>query len=156
MIYVIDTSSIMVLKNYYPKSFPSFWQRLDRLVANRELTSVREVRKELAQRMEADDLNAWCTRNNQMFSLPTEAELMKVAEIFAVPHFQQLIGHKQMLKGSPVADPFLIAKAWEIGGAVVTEERIKPNAAQIPNVCDHFKIPFLSLEGLISAEGWQF
>ena len=38
-----------------------------------------------------------------------------VAQIFRVPHFRQLIGVKQQLKGSPVADPFLVARglSWE-------------------------------------------
>lgn len=61
-----------------------------------------------------------------------------------------------MLVGDPAADPFVIARAKIIGGCVVTEEKLKPNAAQIPNVCDHFGIDCTNLEGLIEAEGWQF
>jgi hypothetical protein len=41
---------------------------------------------------------------------PTGQEMEHVAEIFKVPHFRQLIGQKQQLKGLPVADPFLVAR----------------------------------------------
>ncbi len=40
----------------------------------------------------------------------------------------------------------IIACAKIQGGTVVTEEQLKPNAAKIPNVCEHFKIPCINLE----------
>jgi len=30
------------------------------------------------------------------------------------------------------------------------------NGAKIPNICRHFSIPCLSLEGFMEEEGWQF
>jgi hypothetical protein len=77
-------------------------------------------------------------------------------QIFKVKHFQALIGEKQRLKGTPVADAFVIACARRYGGTVVTEERLKPNAAKIPNVCDHFKIGCISLEGFMQQQAWKF
>ncbi|MBK8246690.1 MAG: DUF4411 family protein [Gemmatimonadetes bacterium] len=79
-----------------------------------------------------------------------------VAEIFRVPHFQQLIGEKQRLRGQPVADPFLIARAKALGWSVVTEEVMKPNAAKIPNVCQHFGIPCTDMKGLLTSLGWKY
>lgn len=35
-------------------------------------------------------------------------------------------------------------------------ELLKPNAAKIPNICDHFKIPCMTLEQFMEAEGWVF
>ena len=35
-------------------------------------------------------------------------------------------------------------------------EWLKPNAVKIPNICDHFKTPFLDLEGFMEKEGWVF
>jgi hypothetical protein len=35
-------------------------------------------------------------------------------------------------------------------------ELLKPNAAKIPNICKHFKIPCMTLEEFMEAEGWQF
>ena len=35
-------------------------------------------------------------------------------------------------------------------------ERLKPNAVKVPNICEHFKIPYLDLEGFMESEGWEF
>lgn len=59
-------------------------------------------------------------------------------------------------RGSPVTDPFVIAVARGRGGYVVTEEAMRENAAKIPNVCDHFVVPWLDAEGFKEAEGWSF
>lgn len=100
-----------------------------------------------------------------MFSTPTGAELLFVAEIFRIRHFQGLIGAQQRLKGTPVADPFVIACAKVNQATVVTEEGwqrggkslvLKPNAAKIPNVCAHFKIPCIDLEEFMHQQGWTF
>jgi hypothetical protein len=79
-----------------------------------------------------------------------------VAEIFRISHFQGLIGQKQRLKGDPVADPFVIACAKVRGGSVVTEEQFKPNAAKIPNVCQHFNVPCIDLEEFMHQQKWSF
>jgi len=79
-----------------------------------------------------------------------------VSKIFSVPHFAQLISAKAQMTGQPVADPFLIAAAHECGGTVVTQERLKPNAAKIPNVCQHFGISCMNFEGFLKAEGYSF
>jgi len=38
----------------------------------------------------------------------------------------------------------------------VTTELFKDNAAGIPNVCEHFSIPHINLEGFMQQEGWVF
>lgn len=47
-------------------------------------------------------------------------------------------------------------KAAVEGCAVVTVEQFKENGAKIPNICGHFGIECLSLEGFMEREGWQF
>jgi hypothetical protein len=79
-----------------------------------------------------------------------------VAQIFAVPSFQALIKRKNILEGSPVADPWVIASAALRGGCVVTEETEKLNSVRIPSVCKHFNIECTTLEGLMGREGWQY
>ena len=91
-----------------------------------------------------------------MFLTPDAEETKFVGEIFAVNHFQALVGEAQRLKGQPVADPFVIASAQARGGTVVTEEAMKPHAARIPNVCEHFGIPCTNVEGFLAENGWQF
>jgi hypothetical protein len=63
---------------------------------------------------------------------------------------------KARLTGTPVADPFVIACAAVRNGAVVTEEKFKQNAAKIPNVCAHFQVDCIDLEGFMRAVVWSF
>lgn len=154
--YVFDTNSFRVLGNYYPDVFPSFWVELEKLVAAGEVGSVREVEKELELQNPIEHLIAWCDANKPLFPTPTEEEMHGVADIFAVEHFRQLIGEKQRLRGFPVADPFLISRARAIGAIVVTEEVLKPNAAKIPNVCQHFGVRFMDVRGFLQEQGWRF
>ena len=54
------------------------------------------------------------------------------------------------------ADAFVIAKAFVVQGTVVTMEGIRPNAVKIPNICQRFNIPCMSLEEFMEGEGWVF
>ena len=156
MIYVFDTSSIRSLQHFYPSVFKTIWGGLDGLVQQQNLISTREVWNELGRQNVSADVLAWAKQNKQIFTTPTAAELRFVAQIFQIKHFQNLIGEQQRLKGTPVADPFVIACAKIKGGAVVTEEQLKPNAAKIPNVCAHFKVPCIDLEKFMQQQKWAF
>ena len=79
-----------------------------------------------------------------------------VSEIFLMQHFQTLVNQSNMLSGYPFADPFIIALAKTIKGCVVSEEKEKPNATKIPNVCDHFNIECTNVQGFMEREGWSF
>lgn len=155
MIYIIDTSSLSVLKNYYPQRFPSFWAKLDCLVETGRLRSVREVKREIA-RLDSEHVGEWLKQQGDFYHAPTVKEYGILREIFEIKHFEQLVGEKQRLRGTPVADPFLIAAAKACDGFVVTEERFKENAARIPNVCQHLKVNWMPLEQMIAQEGWIF
>ncbi|MCC7312854.1 MAG: DUF4411 family protein [Sulfuritalea sp.] len=165
MNYVFDTSSIRSLQHFYPRVFKSIWDGLDELVAQEELISTREVFNELERQAVSDEVLKWAKNHKAMFSTPTGAELLFVAEIFKIRHFQGLIGAQQRLKGTPVADPFVIACARINQATVVTEEgwqrggkplALKPTAAKIPNVCAHFTIPCIDLEEFMHQQGWTF
>jgi hypothetical protein len=73
-----------------------------------------------------------------------------------VQHFQSLVGEKQRLRGSPVADPFLVASARYNEGWVVTEEVQKPDAAKIPNVCEYFGVHCTNVAGFLEQQNWKF
>ncbi len=165
MIYVFDTSSIRSLQHFYPRVFKTIWDGLDELVAKQELISTREVFNELERQAVTEEVLKWVKNHKAMFYTPTGAELLFVAEMFKIRHFQGLIGAQQRLKGTPVADPFVIACARINQATVVTEEgwlrggkslALKPNAAKIPNVCAHFKIPCVDLEEFMHQQGWTF
>ena len=157
MIYVFDNSSLSNLKHFYPEVFKSVWQGLDVLVSSGRLISTREVWNELQQGVPTPHVNDWLAPRKQIFTTPTNIELGFVAEIFRVEHFQELIGKKQQLRGSPVADPFVVACARaQEDGLVVSEESFKENAAKIPNVCAHFDIPCIKLREFMNQQKWLF
>jgi hypothetical protein len=63
---------------------------------------------------------------------------------------------KARLQGKEVADPYLIAKAKVLNICVVTEEKLKDNAAKIPNVCQNFDVCCMNLEQFMQKERWSF
>lgn len=155
MIYVFDTGAFIRLNSYYPDVFTAFWQRFDRAVAAGDVISTKEVLREL-DREDADHVLDWARKNPNVFTTPNGAETEFIGKILKEAHFQQIISTKARLNGTPVADPFVIACAAVKVGTVVTEEKLKPNAAKIPNVCQHFGVPCLNLEGFMRANGWTF
>ena len=107
--------------------------------------SVREVYNDLEGKGNRPHLQDWLKVNRSIFLTPTNEETAFVREIFSIHHFQYLVTQKQRLKGTPVADPFVIASAKLRKGCVVTEEEKKDHAARMPNVCDHFGIKWANL-----------
>jgi hypothetical protein len=156
VIYIFDTSPLSsLLRNFYRRRFPSLWEKFDVLVDNRQILSVREVLREINDGG-PETLREWVKAHQEVFATPTAEEGVFVAGIFAVPHFQQNIEQKKLLKGGYHADAFVIAKAFVTQGTVVTMERIMPKAVKIPNICEHFRVPCMSLEEFMEGEGWVF
>lgn len=156
MSYVFDTSSFRILRHYYPNRFPSVWTGLEELVVSSEITSTREVSNELERFDDPGPILAWAKNHKDIFATPTNEETEFVVRIFQVQHFQALIAQKSILTGRPVADPFVVAAAAVKVGTVVTQKLFKPNAAKIPNVCQHFGIPCVNLEEFMTQQGWNF
>lgn len=156
MIYAFDTSSFRVLGNYYPDRFPSFWEMFNQLAGMGRIVSVREVLNELDLQNTRDHLDEWVKENKGVFSAPSAIETEFVSRIFQERHFRQLVSTENLLKGRPVADPFLVATAKTWNACVVTEESMRKNAAKIPNVCEHFGIEWTNVEGFMEREGWAF
>ena len=156
MSYVFDTNAFSQLfHSFYRNRFPTLWEQFDILIANGGITSTREVAREIeGDRVVA--LRDWAVIHRHLFPAPNAAEGHFVSRIFAVPHFQQIIERRTLLKGGRNADPFVVASAHGIGGTVVTMEGEPPNGAKIPNICHHFAIPCVSLEGFMEAEDWVF
>lgn len=155
MVYVLDTSFIIQLhENYYRENFVTLWKLFDDMLAAGQFTSTREVRRELED--QSDIATEWAEANNKLFTTPTAEEGRFVASIYAVKHFQQNIELKKILKGGKNADPFVISRAAVVNGIVLTMEQLKPNAAKIPNICEHFELPCMDFRRFMAAEGWSF
>jgi hypothetical protein len=157
MIYVFDTSSLSnVLKHYYRDSFPSFWEKFDEATLACRVISVRESKLELEEKFCEKVIEQLVKHNSDFFANPRNEELAFITEIYSIPHFRQNLERKKLLKGGPFADPFIIAKAKILNGTVVTEEELRDNGAKIPNICEHFGIECVSLEGFLLGEDWKF
>ena len=156
MTYVFDTGPFIVLKNYYPGTFTTLWNRIDLLAGKGTIVSVREVFNELHNYNDDDFIQDWAKQHKAIFDKPSNDELMIVRQILAVPHFQALISSKAILKGTPIADPFVVAAGKVKNATVVTQEVLKPNAAKMPNVCAHFDVPCINLETFMAQQGWTF
>ena len=154
--YVFDSGPFIVLfTNYYRSRFPTLWEQFSGLIEQERITSTREVFNELTSRN--DDLAAWCRTEKHLFPSSSRNELLIVNRIFEVQHFQQMIRKRARLEGRPVADPFVVARAECLPDAcVVSTEKNSPNAAKIPNVCKHFGIECIDLEGFMTREKWKF
>jgi Domain of unknown function (DUF4411) len=155
--YVFDNSPLSALfRNYYRNRFPSLWKNFDGLVDKAGLVSTREVFREIMDGP-ITELCKWADNHqDDLFATPTAAEGAFVVKIYAVPHFQQNLEQQKLLKGGLNADPFVIARAAVEQRTVVTMEKLKPHAAKIPNICQHFGVACMTLEEFMEAENWQF
>lgn len=158
MTYIFDTNIFASLfKNYYRKRFPTLWENFDDMVFEGQIISTREVKRELED--QSDDASTWAKENQEIFLTPTAEVARFVAQIYTVQHFQANIEQKKLLKGGKNADPFIVATAATLNpnkGTVVTLEAKRAGAVKIPNICEHFSIPCLSLEEFMEVENWTF
>jgi len=154
--YIFDTNSLQQLFKFYPKRFPSLWEKFDELVNLETIISVKEVFNEIESYVDSDQLKEWAKKNQTIFLSPTSNEGLFISIIYQNKHFQQGLEQKKLLKGGPFADPFLIAKAKEINGTLVTEEKYKPNGTKIPNISEYFNVSCINLELLMERENWSF
>lgn len=156
MSYVFDNGPFSNLfRNFYPTVFTTLWQSFDQLITADEIVSCREVSRELAD-FAHEGLRTWVTANSRVFHVPTPEEAAFIGDIYRIAHFRQNIEQQKLLKGGKVADPFVIAKARIEGRTVVTREAFRPNAAKIPNICQHFGVRCVSLQEFMEEQGWRF
>ncbi len=155
--YVFDTNSLSRLFGCYPKVlFPSLWRRFESMLSSGRILSTREVLVELESgKRRTENAYNWAKGNPDLFTPLIGDEGAVVAKIFQVAHFQQIMQRKQSVV-STSADPFIIARADFRAGTVVTEESKPPHGARIPNICEHFSIPCIKLDGFMQPENWTF
>ena len=67
-----------------------------------------------------------------------------------------LVKEEAILLGKPYADPFVIAQAKSNKCILVHNEKFKPNAHKIPNVCKTFGVDEISLFQFFRREKWHF
>ena len=162
MVYVFDTSSLVDAFRYYQEDiFPSFWKNFHAIVKANGLTSVRQVYHEVIEY--GDHLSEWANTNKKiLFTEPNESEQQIVQKILSDAHNRELVPKSTLIKNAPVADPFIIAKAKNISGCVVTEDgfnakgKLKENVVKLASVCKKLDVPCLNLNNFMRQEKWKF
>lgn len=178
--YIMSTSFFITIRNYYPRTFTSFWERMDKAVVENQISSVSEVREDL-ENFESDEAHfvEWAKRQRSIFSRPEPDEQDNLKKLLSVENgkFQTLVEKKNILKGDPVPDPFVIAKAMTINAnAEATNANTETNRAtvvsveeqarkdvhgnilvfRIPDVCEYFKIRHISPKEFMEEMEWIF
>ena len=154
--YIFDTTVFYILGHYYPSAFPTIWNRLNELVKDSNLLSVKEALQEIDVSFPRNHVKDWIQINRHIFKPPNEEETKIVLEIFKVPQYQGLVKKENILKGRPVADPFIIAAAKVHKKIVVTHESYKHDGARIPTVCKQFNVRCIDLEKFFEHENMRF
>ena len=128
MMYILDTYVFTAMGHFFPSRFPTIWAKVEELVQSKVLRSVKEVE-----------------------------ESKIVAEIFKKEQYRGLVRRDKMLKGLPVADPFIIAAAKaHKNGCVITQESLKPGGARIPTICADMKIACIDLEQFLEQQNLKY
>ena len=160
--YLLDANTLIEAKNrYYQVSIcPGFWDWLVRNMESGLIASVESVGAEF--RKGNDHLGDWAKKHATIF-LPesdeaTQSAFAEVAQHLAplAPTMKVAGALEEFLGG---ADPWLIAKARVIGATVVTHERLNMANRRkflIPNVCQHFGVPFMDTFALLNLLEAQF
>lgn len=155
-VYVLDTNVFISLGLYYPKRFPTIWERVNSLADEGGIVSVREVRKELETQCSSEHILEWIEDYRHIFQIPNNTECEIVASIFKKTQYQGFVKKNNILKGLPVADPFIIAAAKARNFFVVTQESNKSKGARIPTACKDFGVNCIDLENLLERENLKY
>ncbi len=150
--YIFDSGPIIDFKHYYEDVFISLWDRFEELIKSGRIISSIEVYRELKQR--DDDAAAIANKYKNIFHKPIIQEQQYVKEILS--KHSELIRFKNIVGGAPVADPFIIAQAIVNNATLVTTEKFKPNAHNVPNICKEYGVNVLNLKDFFIKENWKF
>ena len=152
--YCCDTSSLIHAwrRAYPPKSFKSFWGKLDDLVDEGRLVSSIEVYIELEKK--DDDVFSWAKARKPMFLEIDDA--VQTAMLSVMRKYPRLV---DTVKGKSGADPFVIAQAVSTNPQLTVlhqENGGSFKSPKIPFVCDQERLRHIDLLTLIDEEGWSF
>ena len=159
-LYIFDSSSFITPYRFYYATdiAPSFWEQLERLIANGTVCTIDKVKKEIT-RID-DELSRWFKENfsrSVRYTRKTNTDNLFLFGDDEFNTYQEVVkwaessGYKRVaietFKDNSKADAFLIAfcKAHDL--TLVTEEIFssKKNRIPIPNACGSLGVKYLRL-----------
>lgn len=151
--YCFDTSAFVnPWRRYYPPDlFPSVWAHIDRGILDGTILAAQEVEHELNQK--DDELRDYVKTKDGLFVPFDDPQQGYLADI--VNQFQSWI-NPESTKNS--ADPFVVALARHKRLTVVTYEQKAGQGSprvQIPNVCEHYGIPWVPYLRFLKDSGFR-
>ena len=151
--YSFDTSAfIEPWSRHYPlELFGPLWERLDELARDGIVVACEEVHYEIGKK--TDSLASWFADRGHFFLEPTEPVQLAVKSI--LKSHPRLVS---MAKNRSGADPWVIAQAQSINGAVVTYETWDPKRKniKIPEVCHDLGLSCLTFIQFLQECGIKF
>jgi hypothetical protein len=155
-LYIFDTNVFYALGVVYKSAFPKLWQRIEELVESGDLVSVKEVRREIESNCPYPQITEWVASHKSIFKKPSPEEEIVVADLLKNPKYRLFVKKNNIVKGLPVADPFIIAAGKFSKGIVVTMESSTVGGAKIPAACDELHIKYINLEEFYARENLVF
>ena len=150
MIYIIDTNIIRTLLNFYPKKgkrYEEVWATIDMRIKSGEYISVDECYNELKKQFsDKSDQYKWIYDHREMFKNPDDKESIIISKLLQNSKMRETIHQKNILENRPSADVYIVAKAKVLNAKVVTNEKFRPNSAQLPNLCKELQVEFISYD----------
>lgn len=152
-IYYFDTAGFMEPWNkHYPfEIFPSFWKKIDDMIDEGTIISVRAVYDELSRY--DDELLAWAKQRREIFLEPTEDIQNVVRQVLCTA--PKLYEAKTDRSG---ADPFVVALAKLKNATLVSDEKrvARRKDITIHQACDLLEVPSMRVLEFIREQGWTF
>ena len=171
-LYVVDTSALFAawVERYPPEFFGAVWRFVEGL--GDRLMVCEEVMAEIDRHAEVDRvgnpseivaqigaMRAWLLESsaNTGLSLLTLDSDISAEVQRTMGRINSGWSHWRAVRSDDKADPWVIAYARGLGGAVVSEEQRRDSGTgvKIPNVCDELGVPHLNLLELFRAEGFS-
>ena len=153
--YVVDTSSLVNLRQYYPSAaFSALWDKLGSLAKAEKMIAPIQVYRELKSK--DDELLEWAKQHKTMFKKNRNDEIK-----FAATLTDKYRAMRSTDSAVEKADPLVIAMAYNrsrgrLDGewVVVTEEG--DGSGQIPQILKVYKLLRYKLVDVILEEEWSF
>lgn len=148
-LYIVDSCALLEAwqRLYTPQAFPNVWRWVEDHIERGLLLSHREVVEEIEW---PDALVDWVKAHKSIFSDSEEAEQEKCGNLLSsYPKFRPDGGKAKW------ADPWIIARAHELGGVVVTQEN-PHSPKRIPYVCAQEKIECVNVQQMVNILGSRY